>query len=101
MVLTLVLTAPAAAIATAEGAGQLGGEHCMAAAAIEAAASCCGDPLPADCEDAGCDCVAASLAMPGRNHALLATPGREPPGTGPLHRHPAPTLPHLIRPPIG
>jgi len=105
LLLTLVLNAPALALASAGINGQPGGGHCdgpheIADAAISATPACCNERNAAACSSEECECVPASVAMLPSAASLAAWPLRAVPGDALPPAHPAPALPHLIRPPI-
>jgi len=105
LLLTLVLNAPALALASGGINGQAGDGHCDAPhesveAANPAALACCDDRDAGACISEGCECVPASAAMLPSAASLAAWPLRAVAGNV-LHKgHPAPELPELIRPPI-
>ncbi|QZN81145.1 hypothetical protein K5K93_01550 [Stenotrophomonas sp. DR822] len=105
LLLTLVLNAPALALASGGINGQSGGGHCdgpheIADAAISVTPACCDERNAAACSSEGCECVPASVAMLPSAASLAAWPLRAVPGDALPPAHPAPALPHLIRPPI-
>ncbi|WP_340569388.1 CopL family metal-binding regulatory protein [Stenotrophomonas sp. G106K1] len=105
LLLTLVLNAPALALASGGINGQASDGHCgvpheRAGTGISAAPTRCDDPTAGACSSDGCECVPASVAMLPSARSLAAWPLRAVPGNA-LHKgHPAPALPQLIRPPI-
>ncbi|MGE8283645.1 MULTISPECIES: CopL family metal-binding regulatory protein [unclassified Stenotrophomonas] len=105
LLLTLVLNAPALALASGGINGQASEGHCgapheSANTAISAAPACCDDQDAGACSSEGCECVPASVAMLPLAASLAAWPLRAVPGDALRPGHPAPALPHLIRPPI-
>jgi len=105
LLLTLVLNAPALALASGGINGQAGDGHCgvpqeSADAAISVTPACCDERNAAACSSEGCECVPASVAMLPSTASLAAWPRRTVPGNALHMAHPAPALPHLIRPPI-
>lgn len=105
LLLTLVLNAPVLALASGGINGQASEGHCgapheTANTPISAAPACCDDPTAGACISEGCECVPASVAMLPSAPSLAAWPLRAVPGDALRPGHPAPALPHLIRPPI-
>ena len=105
LLLTLVLNAPALALASGGINGQASDGHCgalheSADTVISAAPACCDDRDAGACISEGCECVPASVAMLLSAASLVAWPLRAVPGDALRPGHPAPVLPHLIRPPI-
>ncbi|MCX2893798.1 CopL family metal-binding regulatory protein [Stenotrophomonas lactitubi] len=105
LLLTLVLNAPALALASGGINGQASEGHCgapheSANTAISAAPACCDDQDAGACISEGCECVPASVDMLPSARSLAAWPLRAVPGNALHMGHPAPALPHLIRPPI-
>jgi len=105
LLLTLMLNAPALALASGGINGQSGGGHCgvpheSADAAISVTPACCDERNAAACSSEGCECVPTSVAMLPTAASLAAWPLRAVPGDALPPDHPAPALPHLIRPPI-
>jgi len=105
LLLTLALNAPALALASGGINGQSGGGHCdgpheIAGAAISVTPACCDEWKAAACSSEGCECVPTSVAMLPTSASLAAWPLRAVPGDALPPAHPAPALPHLIRPPI-
>jgi hypothetical protein len=105
LLLTLVLNAPALALASGGINGQASEGHCgapheSANTAISAAPACCDDQDAGACISEGCECVPASVDMLPSARSLAAWPLRAVPGNALHMGHPAPVLPHLIRPPI-
>ncbi|PII21749.1 hypothetical protein CR919_01975 [Stenotrophomonas sp. LMG 10879] len=105
LLLTLVLNAPALALASGGINGQASEGHCSAPhesvdTVISAAPACCDDQGAGACISEGCECVPASVAMLPTAGGLAAWPLRAVPGEALRPGHPAPALPQLIRPPI-
>ncbi|WP_275898235.1 CopL family metal-binding regulatory protein [Stenotrophomonas indicatrix] len=105
LLLTLVLNAPALALASGGINGQASDGHCGAAhesaeTGITAAPTCCDDQDAGACISEVCECVPASVAVLPSAASLAAWPLRAVPGDALRPGHPAPALPHLIRPPI-
>ncbi|MCR8713483.1 CopL family metal-binding regulatory protein [Stenotrophomonas indicatrix] len=105
LLLTLVLNAPALARASVgingqSGDGHFDGPHEIADTAASATPACCDDRSAAACSSNGCECVPASVAVLPSAASLAAWPLRAVPGDALRPGHPAPALPHLIRPPI-
>ncbi len=105
LLLTLVLNAPALALASGGINGQSAGGHCgvpheSADAAISVTPACCDDQDAGACSSEVCECVQPSVAMLPPARSLAAWPLRAVPGEALRPGHPAPALPQLIRPPI-
>ncbi|WP_303246011.1 CopL family metal-binding regulatory protein [Stenotrophomonas sp. NA06056] len=105
LLLTLVLNAPALALASGSVNGQASDDHCdasheMTDCAIAVTPACCDERDAGACSSDGCECVPASLAMLPSTRSLVAWPLRAVPDEALRPGHPAPALPHLIRPPI-
>ncbi|MEG0185077.1 MAG: hypothetical protein RR704_16705 [Stenotrophomonas sp.] len=105
LLVSLVLNAPVLARAAAGSAGQPGGDHCVAPhatcmAADVALPACCAETATGMCNGEGCECSAASVAVPLLPRDASASPRQDRPGRTASRDHPSPVLPPLIRPPI-